>query len=260
MLESESPGPVIVPGTRDKTVEVNRAPLGRTRNRRLLGLGLIVYGVLGIVIFLVVAVALNRPLDRIGELSQSVEEQRALLVDSMLQGETTIRDMASGVRRMDASLTSARAATSRSSQIAASVATSMYDLRDAMSISIFGTQPLVNLASGFDQTGSQLVQLSSDLTTIGASLEANSADVVTSAADMGELADTVATLRKSVETGPDLSISTEALDGFRVSIFVVAGWLLLFALGCVVVGAYLFRLAQREHAETVDLVIPGGSS
>ena len=60
---------------------------------------------LGVVIFVIVAVALIRPLDRIGELSQSVEEQRVLLVDSMVQGETTIREMAAGVRRMDTSLT-----------------------------------------------------------------------------------------------------------------------------------------------------------
>jgi len=199
-----------------------------------------------VVIFAIVAVALMRPLDRIGQLSQSVEEQRDLLVDSMVQGETTIREMAAGVRRMDSSLSSARAATGRSSEIAVGVADSMFQLRDAMSLSIFGTQPLIGLATGFDQTGSQLMQLSSDLNTIGASLQTNSADVLTTAANLEELAETVNTLTDSVEKGPDVGISAEALNAIRIAIFTVAGWLLLFAVGCVVVGAYLFRAARRD--------------
>ena len=193
-----------------------------------------------------------RPLDRIGELSQSVEEQRELLVDSMVQGETTIREMAAGVRRMDSSLNSAQAATGRSSEIAIGVADSMFQLRDAMSLSIFGTQPLIGLASGFDHTGGQLMQLSSDLTTIGSSLETNSADIVITAANLEELADTVNTLTDSVENGPDVGVSAEALNAIRIAIFAVAGWLLLFALGCVVVGAYLFWSAGREVVPATD--------
>jgi hypothetical protein len=228
------------------SASVARVDARPRRNLRLLGAGLILYGVIGIVIFIVVAVAINRPLDRIGELSRSVEEQRSLLVSSMVQGETTIREMAVGVGRMDESLISARAATDRSSQIALNVSASMLQLRDAMSISVLGTQPLIGLASGFDQTGTQLQQLSSDLTTIGASLAANSADVVTTAADLEELAGTVSTLRDAVETGPAVGISADALDSFRLALFAVAGWLLLFAIGCVVVGAYLIGAARRD--------------
>lgn len=249
MPESETASRVIVPRTRDIVIDAGRSPLSRRRNMRLLGMGLLVYGVLGVVIFVVVAVSLTRPLERIGELSNSVEEQRVLLVDSMVQGETTIREMAAGVRRMDTSLSSARAATDRSSQIAVGVAESMFQMRDAMSISILGAQPLIGLAAGFDQTGSQLLQLSSDLTTIGASLQTNSADIVTTAGSLDELADTVNTLKDSVEDGPAVGISAEALDAVRVSIFAVAGWLLLFAVGCVVVGAYLLLSGGRRPSE-----------
>src|SRR5688572_8083339 len=136
MREPETAGGVIVPPTSDATIDTGRTPLTRSRNLRLLGTGLVAYGVLGVVIFVIVAVSLTRPLERISELSRSVEEQRVLLVGSMMQGETTIREMAAGVRRMDASLTSARSATARSSEIAVGVAESMFQLRDAMSISI----------------------------------------------------------------------------------------------------------------------------
>lgn len=213
---------------------------------RLLGVGLVVYGLLGVAIFALVAFALIQPLDRIGQLSQSVEDQRVLLVDSMIQGEATIREMAAGVRRMDTSLTSARSATDRSSQIAVGVSQSMFQLRDAMSITILGAQPLIGLAQGFDQTGSQLLQLSADLTAIGASLETNSSDVVTTAANLDELANTVNTLKESVESGPAVGISAESLGAVRLAIFAVAGWLLLFAVGCVAFGAYLIGSTRRS--------------
>jgi hypothetical protein len=243
MPESETAATVAAPRTRQITVDLQRR---RRRRRQLLGLGLVGYGLIGVVIFVVVAIAVNRPLERVRELSQSVDEQRALLVQSMVQGETTIREMAAGVRRMDASLTDAREATERSSSIAIGVATSMFRLRDAMSLSIFGTQPLIGLASSFDQAGNQLQLLSSDLTTIGASLAVNSTDVTSTANNLEKLADTMTTLTESVRTGPDLAISAEALDAFRLAIFAVAGWLLLFAIGCVLVGGYLIVASRRK--------------
>ena len=132
----------------------------------MLGGALVGYGLIGIVIFIVVAVAINKPLERARQLSQSVEQQRAALIQSLEQSQTTIEQMAQGILRMDTSLGDARAATDRSSTIARGIATSMYQLRDAMSISIFGVQPLVGLAAGFDQSAGQLGLLADDLVTI----------------------------------------------------------------------------------------------
>src|SRR5687768_13069716 len=172
MHEAESTTRLVLPLSEE--IARNRA---RRRGRRiqLLGGALIGYGIVGVAIFIVVATAINTPLERIRELTQSVEEQRAALIASMDQGETTIRDMATGVRRMDTSLANARVATDRSSGIALGVASSMYQLRDAMGITIpiLGGQPLLGLSSGFDTAGSQLELLSQDLATIGTSLDTN---------------------------------------------------------------------------------------
>ena len=226
----------------------------RRRGRRiqLLGGALIGYGLIGIVIFAIVAAAITRPLDRIQELSESVEEQRTALIESMEQGETTIRQMAAGVRRMDTSLADARVATGRSSGIAVGVATSMFQLRDAMSLEIpLLGQPLLGLASGFDQAGGQLQLLSQDLATIGTSLDTNRTDVVLTADNLEELADTIDNLTGTVRTGLAVGISEEALDAFRLAIFAVAGWLLLFAVGCVLVGLYLVIAGRRAGREAV---------
>jgi len=214
----------------------------------LLGLALIAYGLIGVGIFAAVAVAINKPLERVGELSQSVEEQRAALLATMEQTEDTIRQMSDGVRRMDASLEDAQAAVDRSSGIASGVALSMFQLRDSMNITIpiINTQPLLGLAPGFDQAGQQLQLLSQDLTTIGTSLETNQGDVVLTADNLVSLADSVGVLTETVRDGPGVGITDEALDSFKFALIAVAGWLLLFAVGCALVGVYLFFSGRRD--------------
>jgi hypothetical protein len=224
------------------TAESNVYRRARRRGRRvaLLGIALIGYGIIGIAIFAIVATSIDRPLERVRELTRSVEQQRIALVDSMQQAESTLSQMSRAVGRMDASLGDAKLATDRSAGIASSVSTSMYGLRDAMSVEIpLIGQPLVGLAAGFDQAGAQLSLLSQDLATIGTSLDSNRTDVVATAENLGQLATSVATLTDSVRTGPGVEISTEALETFRLAIFAVAAWVVLFAIGCVAAGLYL---------------------
>ena len=219
----------------------------------LLGAALIGYGLIGIAIFVFVATAINRPLERVRELSESVDRQRAALVDSMVQAELTLRQMSSAVGRMDGSLADAKVATDRSSSIAQGVAFSMFQLRDQMSVTIpLLGQPLLGLAAGFDQAGTQLQLLGQDLATIGTSLDTNRADVLATSRNLTELATSVATLTQSVRTGPGVEISAEALDTFRLAILAVAGWVVLFAIACVLVGLYLIVAGRRVGRELQD--------
>ena len=224
-----------------------------TRRRRpavrVFGLGLIAYGLIGIGIFAVVAMSINRPLERARSLSESVEEQRAALIDALDQAEVTIDQMADGVGGMDTSLTDARAATDRASLIATGVSTSMFSLRDSMMVTlpIIGGQPLIGLAPGFDNSGQQLALLSQDLTAIGAALDLNRADVISTAGDLRELATAVSDLSEAVSDGPTVDISLETLDAMRLAIYAVAGWLVLLAIGCVVAGLYLLLGGRRRN-------------
>jgi hypothetical protein len=209
-------------------------------------MALIGYGAIGIVLFVVVALAVSRPLERAQALGASVEEQRAGVIDTLDQAQVTIEQMGEGVRHMDVSLADARAATDRASSISRNVALSMYQLRDAMSLTVFGVQPFLGLASSFDSSGQQLDLLGSDLSAIGASLDTNRGDVVTTADNLAELADSVGELTAMVREGPAVDISTATLDTIRFAVYAICGWLILLAVGCLLAGLYLFRLA-RHH-------------
>jgi len=220
----------------------------RTR-LRVLGAALALYGVIGIIIFLGVAVAVARPLERARQLTDSIEQQRTALVDSLSQAETTIRGMSTSATNMDASLGEVKTAIDRASTISHGAATSMYSLRDAMNISILGAQPLVGLSGGFDTTGQNLDQLGNDIAGIGTALDTNRGDVTTTSQNLSDLADSVHALVVSVRDGPGLAISSGTLDSVRFAVYAVTGWLALFALGCLVVGAYLINSTRKRATD-----------
>jgi hypothetical protein len=216
----------------------------RRRRMRLVGGGLIAYGVVGIVILAAIGSVIGRPLDQAAELSVAIEDQRRAALDSLDQATTTIDQTASGVRGMDPSLGQAKAATDHASAISLGVATNMFELSRAMSISIFGTQPLIGLSTGFDQTGQQLQLLSADIAAIGAALDANRDDVATVGTSLDELSDSVEQLETSLREGPRLAISPGTLDGIRLAILAVLGWMLVLALGAVAAGLYVLWHAR----------------
>lgn len=221
---------------------------GRQPRLRLLGLVVAAYGLVGLLLFVAVAVAVNGPLERAHALTVSLDEDRAGLVATMEQARAALVDMSLGVRGVDDSLANAQAATDRASTISTSLASSMFGLRDSMSITIFGTQPLAGLAAGFDTSGQQMSALATDLTTISTSLDANRGAVVTSAASLGKLAVSLAELRVMVRDSPDVEISTASLDAVRLAVYAICGWLAVLALGCVIGGVYLVRLGGRSRS------------
>ena len=214
---------------------------------RLLGLVVAAYGLVGLFLFVTVAVAINGPLERAQALSVSLDEERAGLVATMEEARATLVDMSLGVGGVDESLANAQAATDRAAGISNSLASSMFGLRDSMSITILGTQPLQGLASGFDTSGQQLSELATDLATISSSLNTNRGAVEPTSASLGKLAVSLAELRVMVRDSPDVEISTASLDAIRLAVYAICGWLAVLALGCVVGGLYLYRLGGRNR-------------
>lgn len=228
--------------------EVRVAARRRLRQRRLLrivGSVLIAYGVSGVLVFAAVAQAIGRPLEEADELTVSIEGQRTAVLQSLASAESTLQQTTIGIRNMDASLEQARAATDRASQLSLTMASTMYQLRDQMAITVFGIQPLIGLAPGFDQTGQQMELLSNDVAAIGEALSANREDVETVAASLGRLQQSVARLADAVREGPRLEATSEGIAAIRLGIFAVAAWLITLAIGCVLGGLGCWWLARR---------------
>lgn len=218
----------------------------RRRVLRVVGSVLIAYGLLGVLLFAGVAYAIERPIDEAGRLTVSIEGQRGALLASLEQASVTINDAATGVRGMDASLDQAGQATDRAAQLSVGVATSMYELRNAMGLTVFGVQPLIGLAAGFDESGQQLELLAQDVAAIGIALEANRDDATAVADSLAQLSRSVDELTRAVGDGPALQVSSDALDGMRLAIYGVIGWMLALAIGCIAGGVACWRAAGSD--------------
>ncbi|MDP8905764.1 MAG: hypothetical protein M3N29_10755 [Chloroflexota bacterium] len=225
---------------------------GRRRRRalRVVGTLLIAYGVLGLVLLGVVGSPLSEPIDDFTALSDSVEEQRTAALDALDEAAETVDGAAAAVRNTDASLTQARAAVDRSSALSRGVAASMYQLAEAMTLTIFGMQPLIGLSTGFQQTGDQLVLLGDDLTAIGEALAANREDALGVAHSLDQLAAAIEQLSDEVRNGPRVEIAAESVEAVRLGVLAVLGWLALLALAAIVAGAFCWWLARGELAAT----------
>jgi hypothetical protein len=114
-----------------------------------------------------------------------------------------------------------------------------------MGISLFGVQPLIGLAPGFDQMGQQMELLATDVEAIGEALEANREDVELVAESMEEMRQAVGRLATAVRSGPSLEVTSDTLAEMRLGIFAVVAWLIALAVGCVLGGLGCWWAARR---------------
>lgn len=210
------------------------------RSRRLLGLFLVAYGVVGLTVLLGGALLINEPLERLSRSTGSLEQQRTLLVRSLRSTSQTFGDAAQGMVGFDQSLAEARASTSRAAALSRDVSATMSELARAMGISIFGTQPLLSLSAGFERAGQQLTSLGDDLDSIGTSLDQNAGDARLTRTNLEDLQAQVDLLADSVEQTELPSVPGDALGAVRIALLLLTAWLSMLALGSLVLGLYLW--------------------
>ena len=216
----------------------------RQRLLRLLGGALVGYGVVGLILLAVVGSALAAPIAQLDELTDSVEAQRTAALESLRAASETVDQTGTAVDGMDASLAQAKAATDRASTIALGVAESMSQLGNAMTVTIFGVQPLVGLQQGFVSASVQLTLLADDLLGIGEALDANRADAVLVGESLDALGESLDALRTAVSDTPQLDSATASIDAMRLGVLALLAWLAVLAAGAVVAGAGCWYLAR----------------
>ena len=220
-------------------------PTRRGDGRRLLGSLLVAYGLMGLGILVGGAMLINGPLDQLSQTTGSLEEQRTLLVRSLRSTSQTFGDAADGMTGFDESLVQARQSTARAAVLARDVSGTMSELARAMSISIFGTQPLISLAASFERAGQQLNTLGDDIEAMGTALERNAADGRVTRRNLEGLQDEVEDLAVSVEETELPKVPTDAISAVRIALLLLVGWLSMLALGSLALGLFLWLPPRR---------------
>jgi hypothetical protein len=219
---------------------------------RLVGSVLIAYGLIGAVLLGAVGATVARPLDDIATLGSSLDDQQAAALEALDQASATIVDTAAAVRNMDTSLAQANLATVRTAGISRGMAQTMRNLAFEMQLTIFGVQPLIGLAAGFDQSGEQLDLLADDVQAIGTALDSNRADTVAIAGGLDELARSIDRLRVAVAASPNVAGMTGSLGQLQLALLALIGWLLVAAVGSILAGVGCWMAARRARRGSIE--------
>src|SRR5207237_6605623 len=126
-------------------------------------IALIAYGVLGLLIAGTLLVVGGSTFHQIDELQSTLEAERAQLVGSMRTVSGTVRDTANSTTQFQNSIDGARTSADTASKLANDTAGTFRDMSAAMSIQIFGLQPLAGIAPQFNHSADQLQQLAISL-------------------------------------------------------------------------------------------------
>lgn len=134
----------------------------------------------------------------------------------------------------DASLAEAESSSVAAAALARDASATLRSLASAMSLTIFGAQPLEPLAADFEASAGQAEALADTLDGVGASLGDTRADVAAIAPQLTILATELAAL-------DDGSDPATAAPPMRIFVVLLLAWILMQAAGSLVAGLALVR-------------------
>jgi hypothetical protein len=190
------------------------------RQPRRVGLALVAYGAAGLLILTILAIAVLPTTATLDNLSRSAAEVSDTL--------SVTRDAFDG---FNTSLLDAQRSAERAAAAARSSARAASGLADGMSLSVFGVQPLLSLASSFRQQSDDLTALAAELDQLGLSLARDAVDVRAIRAEVAMLHMRVSAFGTSEATSPWLVPALALL----------VAWLAVVPVASLVVGASLLR-------------------
>ena len=197
--------------------------------RRRLGWALLLYGVLGLVLVLAGAVAGMDAAER-------VERLAAAAGGTLSAAARSTEAAADAFTNVDASLAESQASADAAADLARDASATLESLARAMQLSVFGAQPLLPLAGEFADSATQAAALAETLDNVAGSLDDTRADVSGIGTQLEQLAVELAVLEESTGTASDP-------PPIRTFVVLLVSWLLVPAVGGVIGGVALLRMA-----------------
>lgn len=195
--------------------------------RRRIGWLLIVYGILGVALLVAGAVTGIDAAARI--------ERTATVAGGTLDAAArATRAAADSFTSVDGSLADAQTSADGAADLARDASATLDALSVAMSITIFGSQPLAPLAGEFATSADQAEQLAATLESVSGSMSDTRTDVAQIGVELDLLADQLESL--TAETG-----MTAEPPPLRLFIGLLLAWLAVPAVGAIVYGVSLVR-------------------
>lgn len=195
------------------------------RRRRVAGVVLFGYGAAGTILAIV---GLLIGLEAAGRVERVVGGADATLATAT----ATAHRAAEAFAGFGVSVERASQSASHAAQVSRDVSSTMNSMAGAMSITVFGSQPLAPLSGDFRRASSQLATLGDDLTGIADSLGRNRADLATLRTDLERLASQLDATR---------GVASPGEPPLRLAVVLLVAWIALQSGAALAAGAMLWR-------------------
>lgn len=202
------------------------------------GWALIAYGIAGVLLLLVGAVAGM-------DAAARIERTAVVAGGSLAAAARATRAAADSFTSIDGSLAEAQSSADTAANLSRDASATLDSLASAMGISIFGSQPLAPLAVEFSTSADQADQLGDTLDSVSGSMSETRTDVAVIGVELDALSDQLETLQAATDTG-----STS--PPLRLFIGLLLVWLAIPAIGALVYGFVLVRPVRTVVVERSD--------
>jgi hypothetical protein len=220
----------------------------RARRRRRLGIGLLAFGISGLVLVAAAAVLVLGSLSAVDDAATGFERQRAEIVAMLDPAAAALSDAATSAANAGSSLTEASAASRRAADLTSRLATSFEGMASLGSFEIFGTRPFAGVASQFTSVATESRTLSTSLAATADALAQNVADSQSVATDLRDLAGRLRQLEAGLQPssgGATGGIGSGASLPIGLARLVLLGLLAWFAIPAGASTWLGWRLARR---------------
>ena len=220
----------------------SRSPMSLRTGLRRLATGLIAYGVIGLVLAVIAAIALVWAGGRLDAVGARVETKVADIAETLDRTATVLADASASADSFAVTLERTPPIVRQAAQIVADLETDLRTLSSQFaSVQIVGRQPLAGVATVFDSMASNLDGLDARLGLIATDLESNKAALLANADSLAALGDQLGVIADDLQSGT----VEDSLDDLKAVItvlsFVLLVWIVIPAAGALGLGWWLRR-------------------
>lgn len=215
-------------------------PVSLRAGLRRLSTGLLVYGLIGIVLAVAGLLAMLYVGNRVGSLAESTGERVELLIGTVEDSATVLKDAGSTAISFAATLERTPPTIRQAAGTIENMRQTMLTIQSQLgALSILGSRPLGGVADQFGQVAADLEGLDSRLDLIATDLDDNKSKLLANAASLTALGERLDDIADELRSG----FIQDSLDDVRLVITVLAflfvAWTALPAVGALVFGWWL---------------------
>ena len=217
-------------------------------NPRRLGTALLAFGLTGVILAGLIAVALFGGAVAARNLDDRLVADQDRIGAALTRLTLTMDTFAITADHAGSTLTASRDAMTRAGSLLETIGTTSGDVANALDVSVLGSQPFASAASGIRKVGVETAKFAEDATALALALDANAADATAAAGQIRAAKGQISELAASIAGFDRIDQIVSLFIGGIVLGGLLTAWVAMAAAGCAWVGWRLRRLPADADA------------